>query len=146
MNIQDFHERLKKIETMIESKGVSGEAYLFINWLGDEIRLTVVASEPWDENGHWKREKHFDGKNHEAERLLSEAEAWAYVVPGEEDRTIELMIQKLNEIADKLPKGSSAIAMRAWEEVHNMLMARAGSLAKNGLPSPVTISNIGGTK
>lgn len=146
MNTQEFHERLKKIENMIESKGVSGEACCRINWFGDELRVSVVAQEEYDTNGYWRREKSFCGEAHEAERLLSEAEAWAYVVPTEEDRAIELMIQKLNEIADKLPKGGSDIAVKAWGEVHAMLMARARSLAKNGLPSPVTISNIGGTK
>ncbi len=142
MNIQELYERLEGIKAVIKSKGVSGSAYTHVNWLGDEIRVTVEASDEYDKNGYWRREKHFSGKKREAEKLIFEAEGWAYAIPNEEDRVTEFAIQKLNEIVEKLPEGHSEIAIRAWEGIHKMLEARAQALAKNGLPSPTSISNI----
>ncbi len=143
MNIEEFYNRLTSIQEIVESKGLSGETYAHINWIGDEVRVTVVASDAWEADGnYWHKEKSFDGGRTSEEKILDEAATWAYSLPNEEDRVIELMIQKLNELADKLPKGTSEIAMAAWEEIFNMLKTRAESISKNGLPSPSSISNL----
>ncbi len=142
MNIEEFYNELTSIQKIVESKGLEGGTYAHVNWLGDEIRVTVEAHETWSASGFWKKEKHFDGGRTAERKLLDEATTWAYSLPNEEDRVIELMIQKLNELADRLPKGTSEIAMAAWEEIFNMLKTRAESVSKNGLPSPVTISDV----
>ncbi len=143
MNIEEFYNELTSIQEVVKSKGLNGEAFAYINWLGDEIRVTVKAGEDWAaDNDYWHKEKHFDGGRTAERKLLDEAMTWAYSLPNEEDRVIEFMIQKLNELADKLPKGTSEIAMAAWEEIFNMLKKRAESISKSGLPSPVTISDV----
>lgn len=142
MNITELHERLKEIEKVVESKGILGKACAHVNWLGDEFEVAVEAYEEYDKNGYWRREKRFTGQIHEEDKTLLEAEGWAYALPGEEDRVIEFAIQKLNEIVEKLPKGHTEVAIRAWEEISKMLAARAEGLAKSGLPSPLSIRDI----
>ncbi len=143
MNVEEFYDELRSIQEIVESKDISGEVYAHINWIGDEIRITVEAKEAWQaDDAYWHREKSFDGGRTSGEKILNEAREWAYSLPNKEDRVIELMIQKLNQIADKLPKGTSEIAMAAWQEIFNMMKKKAESISKNGLPSPMTISDI----
>jgi len=142
MNVEKIYNELKNIQEIVGSKGIEGDAYAHINWIGDEFRVTVEAKEPWQaDDAYWHREKSFGGERTSEEKILNEAREWAYAIPNEEDRVIELMIQKLNQIADKLPKGASEIAMAAWGEIFNMMKKKAESISKNGLPSPVTISD-----
>ncbi len=142
LTVEAFHDGLLKISAIIRSKGLGGEAIGRINYIGDEIDLQVNASEDYDVNGYWMRENSFRGSKTDEFKLLAQAHSWAYNLPNEEDRTIEFMIQQLNLLVEKLPKGQSQAALQAWEEIGKMLLSRAASLAKNGLPSPASISNI----
>lgn len=145
MNIEEFYSELVSVQKIVESKGLIGRADGHVNWFGSKLEVRVVAREESSNKDYWRREKSFKGPIISVKGLLEEAASWAYSIPNEEDRVIELMIQKLNQIADELPKGTSEIAMVAWEEIFNMLKKRAESISKNGLPSPVTISSMGKT-
>jgi hypothetical protein len=142
MNITEFHAAVVRIEGMVESKGLHGYTAGHVNWFGDQVSISVRAHESVDDKGYWKSEREFTGAIEDAATFVREAQQWVYALPNAEDRAIELMIQKLNKLAGELPKGSTDIAQAAWGEVHTMLMAKAESLAKNGLPSPARISQI----
>lgn len=139
ITVEEFHDELKKITMIIRSKGLGGEAIGHVNYIGDEIDLRVNASEDYDKNGYWSRGNNFIGAKADTTKLLTQAQSWAYNLPNEEDRAIEFMIQQLNLLVEKLPKGHGAAASQAWEEIGKMLLARAASLAKSGLPSPTSI-------
>ncbi len=140
MDAQDIHDKVKDIEEIIESKNLRGSVSAYIHWCGDEFDVRLSASEGYDSNGYWSRETNLSGTCAEAELLLAKATTWAYNIPNEEDRAIEFMIQQLNKLVEKLPKGSTQAAVEAWDEVRKMILARAESLAQSGLPSPASIS------
>ena len=134
-NLREMLDEIKKISSIVENKGLNGECEARFNYFGDEIHISVEANEPWQMNdGYWSTCKSFGGKLEELDSLLRDALVFAYNVPNEEDRAIELMIRKLNEMADSLPKGSCDIAMNAWEGIFIMLKDRACHLANNALP------------
>ena len=141
--IEDFHDEIIKIQAIIESKNLDGEVNGYVNWIGDELDISLSAREEYDSNGYWKREVRFSGLKTEASELLDKAQVWAYNLPHTDDRAIEFMIQQLNKLVEKLPRGHSEASVAAWEEIAKMLLARAESIAKNGLPSPASISSVG---
>lgn len=140
--ITEFHDELIKIEEIIKSKGLEGAAAGHINWIGDEVEIRLRANEKFDVNGYWSRESGFVERKGEELVLLAKAGAWAYNLPNEEGRAIEFMLQELNKLAEKLPKGHGEIAARAWEEVSGMILAHAESIASHGLPSSTSITNV----
>lgn len=142
MQPNEIYDELNAIESIIRTKDVMATAYASFNAGGDAVSVHVVATEPYDANGYWHRSKTLSGEVGEIADLLTKARDWAYALPNPEDRAIELMIQKLTEMSDKLPKGGTDIASEAWREVHKMLRAKAESISKNGLPSPNSISEI----
>jgi hypothetical protein len=143
MNTQEFYRNLVELESVIKSKGLSrATAQGHVNWVGEEVAITLYAGEPYDEKGYWHSERTFEGALAQTEDLLRNAFSWVHELPDAESRAIELMIQKLNKLAGNLPKGSTDIARAAWAEIHGMLMAKAERLAKNGLPSPNRIAEL----
>jgi len=139
MDITELYDECRQIEQIIEQRGLIAHCRAGIHAFGDELCIDVSAREEIHENGYWSSERSFAGRKDEAERLVREAGEWASQIPGEEDRAVEMMIKKLNELASKLPKGHGEIAQTAWSEIHRMLMAKADTLALNGLPSPARI-------
>jgi len=142
MDTNELYSGLKRIEASIESRGLRANVRAHFNWCGDPISIGVEAKESADANGAWSSERRFRGTTNEVHRLLDDASSWVSKLPGAEDRALELMIRKLNELAGQLPKGSGELAQAAWREIHNMLTAKAEQLAKNGLPSPDRISKL----
>lgn len=142
MDIKRLHDELLALTGMIRSRGLQGVAEGHINWFGDELQINVEAKERYDENGFWSSEKSFVGAPDDAPALLASARAWAASIPDEEQRAAELMIRKLNELADKLPKGGSDISSAAFEELGKLLLAKAGRISQNGLESPERISQL----
>ena len=142
MNIDALHTELKDIERTIRANQLEPSVCAHINWCGDEIDITIRAAEKYDVNGFWKTEKSFCGNIDDAEALLSGARSFARALPSAEDRTIELLIQKLTKLASELPKGSTDIAQAAWAEIHAMMIGKAERLAKGALPGPVRIASI----
>lgn len=142
MDISELHDECRQIEQIIKSRALRAECYVRMNQYGEPLAVVVSAREAYDEKGYWSSEREFTGETKDAARLIREARDWVAALPSEEDRAIELMIQKLNKLAGELPKGSNDIAQTAWAEIHRMLTAKAETLAKNGLPSPARIQQI----
>lgn len=142
MQLAEFYQNIVELESVIESKGLRATATGHVNWVGDQVSVALVAAEPFDDKGYWHSEKTIDGTLEDAGETLRKAFEWAHALPNEEDRAIELMIQKLNKLAGELPKGSTDIAQAAWKEVHAMLVNKAERIAKNGLPSPNRIAEL----
>ena len=140
MDIQELHDQVVALQETIDSKNLQGRVSAHVNWVGDEFEVRLSASEEYDSNGYWKREIDFPGNCTDAELLLAKATSWAYNLPNEEDRAIEFMIQQLNKVVEKLPKGNTEASARAWSEITKMLMDRAEQLGQTGLPSPTSIS------
>lgn len=142
MDLREFHRELKEIEQDIEARGLNATVEARINYCGDQIAITVGANEPYDANGYWSSSRDFDATPGAADMALEEARSWVMGLPSAEDRAIEMMLKKLNLLAEQLPKGGNEIAQVVWAEIHKMLMAKADQLAKNGLPSPARIQQI----
>lgn len=142
MDLIEFHAELKKLEESIKAQGLNADVRGHVHWCGEEMSIEVTASEPYDDKGFWRSEREFPGSPGKSDEILAEARQWVLALPNAEDRAAELIIQKLNKLAGELPKGGSDIARAAWAEVHKMLVAKAGHLAKNGLPSPARIQQI----
>jgi hypothetical protein len=142
MQLEELVERLKKIETIVESKGLEPDVKGYVNWFGDDLDIAVRASEPFDANGYWSSERSFKGSSSEAEDLLRQAHNWTYTLPGEEDRAVEVMIKKLTEVMSKLPTGNTDITRAAWEGIREMLRSKVKRLAENSLPSPDRIREV----
>lgn len=138
MQMTTFYDEIEAIEKILDEKGLEGgdtTCYARFNYYGDEIIITVSASEPWHaDDGYWHTEKDFGGKVEDVLFLLKDATEFAYSIPNEEDRVIELMVRRLNQMADSLPKGQSDIAVNAWKNVFNMMKDRAVSISNNALP------------
>lgn len=146
MELIEFYGELKKLEDEIQTRGLVPTVDGRVNWCGERLAIQVRAAEPFDANGNWSSEREFDGSPEEVEAVIQEARGWIAALPSEEDRIIELMIQKLNMLAGQFPKGGSDIAQTVWKEIHSMLMAKAEALAKNGLPSPARIQQLHGER
>lgn len=142
LTVEEFHNRIVGIESIIKSKNLGADVTGYVNFVGDELYLSVHASEEYDSNGYWKREISLNGQKTEIEDLLRQASTWAYGLPNEEDRGIEFMIQQLNKLAETLPKGQSEVVQKAWEDIGKMLLDCAEHLGKSGLPSPTSVSSI----
>lgn len=142
MELQEFYSGLMNLEARIHELGLHGSVVGRMNWYGDSVNIEVTGREPIDANGNWTRTRRFSGAPSECERLITEAEEWIAAIPSPEDRAIDTMIKKLNQLAESLPKGGNDIARAAWEEIHKMLIAKAEQLARNGLPSPARISEV----
>lgn len=142
MDLKEFHGELKKVEARIIDSGLIPEVVAHFNWVGEEIAIIVGACERFEKNGRWTSSREFAGSPDNVEKLLDDVNAWVSALPSAEDRAIEFMIRKLHEISEQLPEGGSDVAKAAWKEIHNMLMAKAEHLAKNGLPSPARITEI----
>lgn len=142
MKIEELHRSLERLEGQIRAKGLQPEARAYVNWIGCEVQIHVVASERFDEKGFWQTSRSFEGDSTEIDRIVREANEWVAVLPNEEDRAIEFLIQKINKLAGELPKGGTEIAQMAWQEIHRMLIAKAEQIAKNGLPSPARIQQL----
>lgn len=142
MQVTDLHTALVQMTAEIEARGLHGYAQCQLNWFGTEIQIDVTAREDVDPNGYWQSEKSFKSRIDDADEALTDARAWIAGLPDQEARAIELMVRKLNELADKLPKGGNDIARTAWEEIGRMLLARADRISKNGLSSPERISQL----
>lgn len=140
--MQDFHDAIVNIQDIITSKDINGMVSGYVNYIGDELEIKLTASEAYNSNGYWSREIRISGLKTEASELLVKAEAWAYNLPNEDDRAIEFMVQRLNKLVDKLPRGHGLSAVKAWEEISKMLLDRAEHLSKHGLPSPESISSV----
>lgn len=139
LSIDIIHSQCKSIEQIIKSKNLNADCYFAVNFVGTPFHLNVSASEPYDANGYWRREKTFRSENAtDIPDLFTKAREWAYGVPNEDDRAIELAIQRLNELADALPKGHTSSAASAWQQIHTLLKDKAAGLAHNGLPNPAT--------
>ena len=141
LTVEEFHDEIIKIQDIIKSKNLKARVTGHVNYIGDEIDLHMSASEDYDSNGYWRREVSFTGEKTEVESLLQKANTWAYILPNEEDRGIEFMIQQLNKLAETLPKGQSEVVQRAWSDIGKMLLDCAEHLGKSGLPSPASIPN-----
>lgn len=142
MDIEQFHESLAALTALIKQRGLNGDAHAYVNWLGDELRVVVEARENADANGRWSAERNFNGTPSEATDLIAQARAWIAALPSEEDRAIELIVRKLNEMAALLPKGHTDVTAAAWAEIYQILKSKADRIAKNGLPSPARVTNL----
>ena len=142
MELDRFYSELMRVEALITERGLDATVSADVHWVGTPLSIRVRASESFDAEGYWSNERRFEGEPDDAPRLIREAQTWVMSLPPAEDRAIEVMIRKLNEIVGKLPKGNTEVAQGAWSEIRKMILAKADQLAKNGLTSPARISEI----
>ena len=117
MKITELYSELKKIEAIIDARGLRAECVVRINWCGEELSFSVRANEPHEEIGFWSNQREFTGHHDEAERILKEAHAWVAQLPDEEDRAIELMIRKITKLVGK---ASTTCSWPRWITLQKM--------------------------
>lgn len=142
MDVEQLHAHIVRLEKMAKTKVPVAEVVCRMNWVGEQLSITVHVAERGDANSTWSREKEFTGEPNEAERVVREVELFVYNIPDERERAIEMLTHHLTEIAAKLPKSDNDIAAKAWAEIHNLLMEKVKSISKNGLPSPDRVSSL----
>jgi len=140
MDLSTTYDHIKYLKGRIEAKGLQPEVDLFLDYIGTEVYLSVRAAEPYNVNGYWQRGKSFEGRVEDIDHVLDEAHKWITSLPDAENRAVEFTIQKLAEIANKLPTTGSAAMQHAMDLVKTSLMNQADELAKRGLPAPYMIS------
>lgn len=141
MNIQSLYDEIKQLKARIEARGLDADLDIDFDEGGTEVSLTLHASEHWDINGYWRRGKTFEGNAADIQALIDQAHGWVTALPEAENRALEFTIQKLAEIANKLPAARSGAMKQAMELVKSYLLNKAADLAKRGLPAPHMVSD-----